>query len=404
MIFPRNLRKMTVHKRELQKKKREGVQLTEEENESIKRCKKLIAEFEEELRLKEIRWGIDALTHKDLKQMWNWIDYRVNGKDRKAMIIRDPESGEYESNPKKVAKLWAGHYKRLGSKGDGHSKDPAYWEDKPVFKPENQGICGNEEYWNRDIEWYEIQSAVRKLKNGKAAGIDAIPGEVYKAIVKENPRDNTGLAYILLKVINILFNGNIPEELMTSIVISVPKKGDLTDMNNYRGISLMPVCVKIVAAIVAQRISSAFEEEHFLVDSQAGFRTNQECVGQVGALLEIIQRWTKKQTKSKRRGDIEELLRAYVCFIDFKKAYDMVPHEAMLYKLRVYGIVGKTYEFIRTLYASSKMKVRIEDVYSPSVPLERGLRQGCPLSPILFSIFINDILRKPTIQRREWEP
>lgn len=105
MIFPRNLRKMTVHKRELQKKKREGVQLTEEENELIKRCKKLIAEFEEELRLKEIRWGIDALTHKDLKQMWNWIDYRVNGKDRKAMIIRDPESGKYESNPKKVAKL-----------------------------------------------------------------------------------------------------------------------------------------------------------------------------------------------------------------------------------------------------------------------------------------------------------
>ena len=76
----------------------------------------------------------------------------------------------------------------------------------------------------------------------------------------------------------------------------------------------------------------------------------------------------------------------------------------MLYKLRVYGIVGKTYEFIRTLYANSKMKVRVEDVYSHSVPLERGLRQGCPLSPILFSIFINDILRKPTIQRREWEP
>ena len=405
MIFPRNLRKMTVHKRELQKKKREGIQLTEDENEWIKKCKKLIAEFEEELRLKEIRWGIDAITHKDLKQMWNWIDYRVNGKDRKAMIIRDPESGKYESNPKKVAKLWASHYKRLGSKGEGHSKNPIYWKDQPVFKPENQEMCGNEEYWNREIEWYEIQSAVKKLKNGKAAGIDEIPGEVYKAIVKiEYPRDNKGLAYILLKVINILFNGDIPKELMTSIVVSVPKKGDLTDMNNYRGISLMPVCVKIVAAIVAQRISNAFEEEHFLVDSQAGFRTDQECVGQVGALLEIIQRWTKKQTKSKLRGDIEELLRAYVCFIDFKKAYDMVPHEAMLYKLRIYGIVGKTYEFIRTLYAKSKINVRVEDVYSPSVPLERGLRQGCPLSPILFSIFINDILRKPTIQRREWEP
>ena len=81
-----------------------------------------------------------------------------------------------------------------------------------------------------------------------------------------------------------------------------------------------------------------------------------------------------------------------MCFIDFKRAYDMVPHEAMLYEMRIYGIIGKIYEFIRTLYASSKIKVRVEDVYSSPVPLERGLRQGYPFSPILFSIFINDIL------------
>ena len=79
---------------------------------------------------------------------------------------------------------------------------------------------------------------------------------------------------------------------MTSTIVSVPKKGDLRDMNNYRGISLMPVCVKIVAAVIAHRISSVFERDNFLSDAQAGFRPEQECVGQVGALIEIIQRWT----------------------------------------------------------------------------------------------------------------
>ena len=103
-------------------------------------------------------------------------------------------------------------------------------------------------------------------------------------------------------------------------------------------------------------------------------------------LIEIIQRWRKNQRKSKGRGDAEELLgHMWVSLISRR-------HMILLYKLRVYGIVWKTYEFIRTLYASSKIKVRVEDVYSSPVPLERGLRQGYPFSPILFSIFINDIL------------
>ena len=67
--------------------------------------------------------------------------------------------------------------------------------------------------------------------------------------------------------------------------------------------SLMPVCVKIVAAVIAQRISSVFERDNFLWDAQAGFRPEEECVGQVGALIEINQRWT---TKSQEKRKINE--------------------------------------------------------------------------------------------------
>ena len=65
---------------------------------------------------------------------------------------------------------------------------------------------------------------------------------------------------------------------------------------------------------------SVFEREHFLSDAQAGFRPEEECVGQVGALIEINQRWTTKSQEKK----------AFACFIDFKKAYDMVPHESSI--------------------------------------------------------------------------
>ena len=78
-----------------------------------------------------------------------------------------------------------------------------------------------------------------------------------------------------------------------------------------------------------------------------------------------------------------------MCFVDFKKAYDSVPHEALLYKMRTMGIGGKVYAFIEKLYAHSAIVVDANGYTSEPIPLERGLRQGCPLSPILFSLFIN---------------
>ena len=143
-----------------------------------------------------------------------------------------------------VCELWAQHYKKLGSKGDGHSKDFLYWEKFEVKKPQKQGICGSEEYWNADITWNEVQKIVKTMGNGKGLGIDGIGGEVYKAIIRcKWPRDGKGLACILLRVLNAILNGNIREDLMTSTVVSVPKKGYLRYMNNSSGLYQFDACV-----------------------------------------------------------------------------------------------------------------------------------------------------------------
>ena len=82
------------------------------------------------------------------------------------------------------------------------------------------------------------------MANGKGLGIDGIGGEVYKAIIRcKWPRDGKGLACILLRVLNSILNGNIREDLMTSTIVWVPKKGDLRNMNTCRGLYEIDACV-----------------------------------------------------------------------------------------------------------------------------------------------------------------
>jgi len=82
----------------------------------------------------------------------------------------------------------------------------------------------------------------------------------------------------------------------------------------------------------------------------------------------------------------------YLAFLDLKKAYDFVPIGNILYKLDALGIRGKCYQFIKkNLYLSSKASVKFDDQYSESFNIMKGVRQGCPLSPVLFNLFINDI-------------
>eukprot|EP01018_Ginkgo_biloba_P034145 Gb_28026 [translate_table: standard] len=155
-------------------------------------------------------------------------------------------------------------------------------------------------------------------------------------------------AKAFLKVVNGIWDaGHIPANLNSIVIVSIPKKGDLTLHDNYRGISLIPVLLKILTSVIIKRIDSKLEERKFFTKSQAGFDKGEECVAQVVALKEIILRRNIKGQKA-----------THVAFIDFKKAYDMV---------------------------------RFEDLVSTPILVQRGVRQGCLASP-LFNIFINDIM------------
>ncbi|KAH9276160.1 hypothetical protein BASA83_001434 [Batrachochytrium salamandrivorans] len=128
------------------------------------------------------------------------------------------------------------------------------------------------------------------------------------------------------------------------------------------------------------RIERFVETNNLLSYEQAGFRKREEYVGQVVSLVDIIQR---RQNAG---------INTHVLFIDIRKAFDTVPVGALLWKLQNMGFPRRTLAFLKALYTSSSARARAGSLLSDPFPVQRGVRQGCPLSGLLFNLFINDIL------------
>ena len=331
--------------------------------------------------------GAKRLATNNSKGMWEWVN-QISGRKRHKTTrltgpVYDPADRSELRFGRQAEGTWLQYFSDLFRDDEqGRSKDAAYWERK---------LGGNVRTSLRrmddDITWSELNMVLKDLKNWKAPGPDGICSEFYKTAVEnataedfDPMRPRTALGRVLLGICNRLLRGGVPAEWNVSGLVVIHKSGDPKDMTNYRGIALINVIVKLVSCVVNGRIQRGLQRTNRLAPEQAGFRASEECVGQACALYEILR----------RRACQGEC--TYVAFVDFRKAYDTVPHEALLLKLRKIGITGRCLGFIRSLYSSGMIKLQTGgDYIGTEVPIEMGERQGCPISPVAFNVYINDL-------------
>lgn len=224
-----------------------------------------------------------------------------------------------------------------------------------------------------DFEVNEILAVIYKMKSGKAPGPDRIPAEFFK---------NAPLLMInKLKEIfdDILNSERAPEHFQKAIVIPLFKKGDANDVNNYRAITCMNTVAKIFAGVMNNRLTHWLEENSVLRECQAGFRKGYSTVDNIFNLCAIVS----LKLNSNRK--------VYAFFVDFKSAFDCIDREALYYKLSVAGISTKFIHIIKAIYSDTKVAIWDGNGMSEYFGTYMGVKQGCILSPILFSIFLNDL-------------
>ena len=165
-----------------------------------------------------------------------------------------------------------------------------------------------------------------------------------------------------------------------SIIAPILKPGgDPTSCSSLRGIAIGTMAAKLYAAILEQRISDWAEASNFRAAGQFGFR-RQRGTAQAALVLRALQ------DQHRLRGQ-----QLWVCFVDFKQAYDRVPREQLWQKLAARGVDTAWLAAAQALYSNVPMSVRTSAGLSPCFQAVTGLKQGCPLSPTLFGLYIDDL-------------
>ncbi|KAJ2941256.1 hypothetical protein O0L34_g3453 [Tuta absoluta] len=218
----------------------------------------------------------------------------------------------------------------------------------------------------------ETIRAINTQKFDKAPGSDQITNELLKSTL---PIMGPKLTEIFNEV---LTTESIPKDWTNSTIILLHKKGDKGDIGNYRPISLMSNVYKVFSKIILSRISGTLDDNQ--PREQAGFRSNFSTIDHIHVLRQVLQKYNEYNKKY------------YLAFVDFNKAFDSLEHDYIWDALKRQGVQEKYICLLKNIYSQSTAQVKLETI-GEKFPIQRGVRQGDPISPKLFTAVLEMIHR-----------
>ncbi len=226
-----------------------------------------------------------------------------------------------------------------------------------------------------EISKEEIISVIRSFKKGTAPGEDGVPIDCYQHSPPE-------IFEALAKIYNaILKYKTPPARWQKGLLFMLHKGGNAAECNNYRPIALLNVQYKIFTKIIYTRMLSVMEEENAITNAQGGWRKNRSTWQKINTLIAAI------------RDANNENKEIHLTYVDLKKAYDSTDHDTLIDTLTQYGFDENLTQLIKALNTGNTCSVITVYGRTEEYPIERGVRQGCPLSPLLFMIYIEPFMR-----------
>ena len=228
---------------------------------------------------------------------------------------------------------------------------------------------------NDEIKNEEVLKNIKRLKNNKSSEYDGILNEFLKA-------SSSKLLKVITKLFNLLLKiGMIPSSWSVGYISPIYKgKGDIKDPDNYRGITVLSCFGKLFSSVLNTRIYDFLNENNLLGNEQAGFRKGHSTTDHIFSLHCLVDLYLQRRK------------RLYCTFVDYKKCFDSIQHSLLWDKLLCIGVNGNVLRVVQDMYKKAKSCVKTCAGMSTEFFFSNiGLRQGENLSPVFYSIFINDL-------------
>ena len=187
--------------------------------------------------------------------------------------------------------------------------------------------------------------------------------------------------HTLLRLVNIIFSEHIyPSQWALNFLKPIFKKGCTSDADNFRGLAVGSAFAKLFSFILLKRLINFVGHKNLLSPKQMGFIKGNGTSDHIFFLQTLVEKVVKRGKK-----------KLYTIFVDFKKAYDTVNRDVLMKRLQSLGINGIFMLNILAMYTKTEYCVKLKNGHTRTISSNLGLKQGCPLSPMLFNLYIDDI-------------
>ena len=227
----------------------------------------------------------------------------------------------------------------------------------------------------------EVEHALRKMKVGKAVGPDSIPVEVWKI-------GGEKAATWLQRLFNKMLAGEqMPREWRESWVVPLYKgKGDTQECKNYRGIKLMSHTLKVWERVVEGRLRRETE----VSGRQFGFIPGKSTTEPIFMLRQMMEKFRRRKKKM------------HVVFVDLEKAYDRVLRSVVWEVLKKRGVGGTYMKIVKAIYDGVTTKIKTRTEVSKNFEVKLRVHQGSALSPYLFILVLDELLKGLMVHEVPW--
>ena len=213
---------------------------------------------------------------------------------------------------------------------------------------------------------HEMSVAIKKMKENKAADENGVIAKYLEVEEVEKLRGLMNLA-------------DIPKQWKESRVKLLHKGGRTDELKKYRPIVIINITCKLCMLLVREIIDKWTEDSGMLGEIQGCFRRGRRTEDNLFMLERLIE-----MVKG-RKGEI------FVAYLDMEKAYDRVNRKKLFEVMRCYEVHEKLVRLIERIYDGSLVKFELEEVTTGWCKSDSGVRQGCPLSPLLFNIYVREL-------------